>query len=199
MRTRTLLVSVTILAGMAGAVAAGCGDDTTTPTTTPEGGGGGGDAKADTTTTTEGGGGMDAKAEAAREAAAACVDAGFNIATFDSGSKQWACIQAYCSDGGTGDIHSCGAECQCNSAVARALACVNDGGDQTGCFTNELGAAGGMATNNFVPCLIASQTPCGTGDAQAADTGPGEGGDGGGEAAADGGTDTGSGDTGTGG
>jgi hypothetical protein len=178
MRVRIWLVSISALAAVAGTVACSS-DDTTTPpkdsgtpmdSTTTDTGTGGGDAKADT------GGPKDAVAEAM-----ACIDASRNVATFDSGDQRWACVQAYCA--GEGGLPACGNDCLCNSAISRALTCVVDGGDQTACFTGELGNGGTVAAG-FVACLVASQMPCGVGDAGAPGEGGHEGGEGGGDAGA---------------
>ena len=209
MRTRTWLVSVTMLTGMAGVVAAaGCGDDTTPVTPPAEGGGGGGDANKPDTTTTEGGGVMDAKPEAKAEAAA-CVDAGVNIATFDSGSPLWACYQMYCGAtgdaAGAGTLSACSADCTCNTAFLTALQCAATDASQaniTACFTPAV-MSGTLGLSWYQQCvgvgpLTATGMLCQGGDGGMMMGDGGDAGDATPSDAADGGTDSPT-DTGTGG
>jgi hypothetical protein len=198
MRTRTLLVFVPMFAAAAGFLAIGCGDDTTGGTTGgteaggPDTGGGGTDAtKPDTST---GDAAKETGADAAKEAAA-CMDASINVATFDSGSATWACYQQNCAKddaGNPGTLPQCAADCTCNSAIATALSCVQEGGvsQTTPCFTTGINNGGMYAQNWYLNCVMPFMGTCGGTDA-----GPGDGGDAettdGGEASTDGGTDSG--------
>jgi len=120
MRMRAWLISLAALAGALGAIGEGCGDDTAAPPPTSEAGAPD-SSKTDGTTTTDGGA-TDAPAADAPREAAPCVDAAFNVATFDSGNANWACFQAGCP----GDLNACAAECDCNTSLAAGLDCAAD-------------------------------------------------------------------------
>lgn len=203
MRTRTWLVLVPVFAAAAGLVAVGCGDDTTMATggtdAAPDTGGGGQDATK-TDTSTGGDAAKETGTDAAKEAAA-CMDASFNVATFDSGSPVWACYQQMCAKddaGMPGALPQCAADCTCNSAFATALLCVADGGMNTTCFTPAVGS-GSLAMNWYLNCFMnfmgacadggPTMTPPDAGDAAPMEAGeaapPDGGGTDGGDSAAD--------------
>jgi hypothetical protein len=181
---RTWLVSfsaLTALTAMAGAIASGCSSDNTTP--------GSGDSGMDGTTADTGAAdhAADAPVDAPKEAAAPCVDAAVNVATFNSMSPLWACLQAAC----VAELGTCAADCTCNTAVFGALLCAADGGDQMTCFLPALTVAG----SPLQTCLLNNVTGCsggGDGGPDGAREGGAEGGrDGGAEGAAEGGGEAG--------
>jgi hypothetical protein len=89
-----------------------------------------------------------------------------NVATFDSGTSSWACIQRTC--GVDGGLIACGNDCTCNTAIYGALQCVvMKGGadasqaDTTTCFSQAFGmAGGGSEVADLISCLTAAATPC---------------------------------------
>ncbi len=89
-----------------------------------------------------------------------------NIATIDSGTSSWACVQRTCAtDGG---LIACGDDCTCNTALLGALQCVAMKGgadasqaDTTSCFLTAFSAAGGGSeVASVITCLMASAGPC---------------------------------------
>jgi hypothetical protein len=172
MRTRMWLISIPLLATAFGVAAAGCGDDTSPTTPTPDasgssssgGSGSSSGVKMDSSTT-------DAPKDAPKETATACMDAGINVATFDSGSASWACYQKNCTTG-NGNLPACAADCTCNTAFATALACVADGGDTTACFTPAVTGGGDGGLQWYMGCFMMNMGTCGGVDA--GDAGDGE-------------------------
>ena len=116
-RRRAWFISFAALLAFFGALGEGCGDDTS-PSSPTEGGA---PDSAKTDSNSEGGAPDASPADAMKEAAP-CVDASFNVATFDSGNANWACFQAGCP----GDLNTCAAECDCNSSLAAGLDCAAD-------------------------------------------------------------------------
>lgn len=129
------------------------------------------------------------------EAAACPADA--NVATFDSGTAAWACVQKAC--GVDGGLLACGDDCACNVALFGALQCVvMKGGvdasqaDTMTCFAQAIGRAGsGPELTPLVPCITLAAGPCAGivvdgGEGGASDGGGGNEG-GGGEGGSDGG------------
>jgi hypothetical protein len=185
-----LIVTLTALTAVAGAIASGCSSDNTTP--------GSGDSGMDVTTTDTGAAdrAADGPVDAAKEAAP-CVDAAVNVATFNSGSPLWACFQSAC----VAELATCSADCTCNTAIFGALLCAADGGNQMACFVTGFGLVG-TAGAALQTCLLNNLTTCSGGGGDAAPDGAREGGaeggrDGGTEGGADAGTDSGAADGGT--
>jgi hypothetical protein len=138
----------------AGAVAVACSSSSPSPAKTT----GGSDAAEDTTTTTT--------VEDSGTEAAACVPAKVDVATFDSGSSSWSCLQGMCS----ASIVTCAADCSCNAAIYQALQCVVMAGAEcaessactTNCFTTALTTiASDTAVGPLVTCLTADTAKCG--------------------------------------
>jgi hypothetical protein len=116
------------------------------------------------------------------EAAGPCVaiDPAINVGTFDSGSSVWSCLQ---SDTVCGpELVACGADCVCNNAILRALACISSGGSRDTCFLTAFSAIVGEDAGPPVGnCLEAMGSTCqggstdGGAEANAADDAGGDG------------------------
>ena len=173
MRMWRYVLGASLLGG--GAFAVACSSSSSTATPGEDAGG------------TDGGGGGDAVADA--PATPACDAAAVNVATFDSGSSSWSCIQAACYSMG---FSACGMDCTCNNALLSALACVNAKGaaitsaEEMACFSTPIMAnLSDTAVSGIVSCLEAQSPKCGGpaidgGEAGTTDGGGSEGGEGGG-------------------
>jgi len=192
MPTRAWLLTAVALAGVSGALGEGCGDDSAL--FYPEAGAPD-SSKSDATVMTDGSG-TDAPIEAAPIEAAPCMDAAFNVATFDSGSANWACFQAGCPD----DLNACAAECDCNTSLANGLLCAADAAPladgavdtaaQQVCVNARLLRLTTDAGRNVQMCLNGQLATCLLHTGDGGDAAPVEGGDSGGGDGGDGGDAT---------
>ena len=69
----------------------------------------------------------------------------------------WPCISKGCS----GQIASCGADCECNSEISTAFACAGDGGDPPSCFGPYFPGTGHAA--EFLGCMESAISECNCG------------------------------------
>jgi hypothetical protein len=185
MRASQWLVGLSSLSAFVGAVITGCSGDNGTgssPDASTDTAASGSAASGSSSGSGSGSGGSGASSDAGRDAApeaAPLPDCGAlistNVATFDSGSPAWACIQSVCADA----LAPCSTASCCDNGIKRALDCSNEAGPTnatavSNCFTTILNPlSADPAIMALAPCLTNNQTYCmrgdGGGDAGATD------------------------------
>jgi hypothetical protein len=105
----------------------------------------------------------EASTEDAPVEAAACtpVSPAVDVATFDSGSSQWTCLQGKCA----AELTTCASDCLCNNAIVGALMCAQaDAAATMACFVNAIESGPGMGDmnlGNVGTCLSTNTAMCG--------------------------------------
>lgn len=86
------------------------------------------------------------------DAAADCPSTSFDVA---DGGPVWSCILAECRPQAT----ACANDCSCNRGFTRAVDCIAASGLQVSCLAAAL-SNNGVATRDFVQCIVATQMAC---------------------------------------